>query len=68
MRLLLLVAVLALAVDAINFSGAYSQAAWNTARAKVIEISGEFSDRPLFDRNVASADDTRAEPASPRTE
>lgn len=68
MRLLLLAAVIALAVDAINFSGAYSQAAWSSARDKVMELSAEFSDEPIFDRRVVSADDTAMKPVSPLTE
>lgn len=56
MRLILFLAVIALAVDAINFSGAYSQTAWNALRSGVAELTAEVRDRGILDREPANAE------------
>lgn len=53
MRLLLLVAVVALGLDALKFDGAYTQWAWQTIGDQVSRLGDALEDGRLFDRQVA---------------
>ena len=55
MRLILLIAVIALGIDARYFSGAYTQTAWRELGVKLEEIAGEVKDRPILDPDGASS-------------
>ena len=55
MRLILLIAVIALGIDALYFSGAYTQTAWRELGVKLEETAGEVKDRPILDPDGASS-------------
>lgn len=57
MRLLLLVAVIALGVDAVRFDGAYTQTAWREISTEFAKLQARLDDGDLLDRRVA-ADET----------
>ena len=62
MRLVLLVAVIALAVDAINFSGAYSQLTWSALRTGVTDLTAELRNESIIERDrVSLTDDARVD-------
>jgi hypothetical protein len=61
MRLLLLIAVIALGVDAVRFDGAYTQAAWETVGDQLARLQAELDDGRLLDRQVVATDRTPAE-------
>lgn len=58
MRLLLLIAVIALGVDALKFDGAYTQSAWREISSQLSRLEARLDDGDLFDREVASTDTT----------
>ena len=45
MRLILLVAVVALGYDAVQNNGAYTQSLWNEVRARIGDLSSEVAQR-----------------------
>lgn len=58
MRLLLLIAVVALGVDAVKFDGAYSQSAWREVTTQLSKLEARLDDG-LLDRRVASTEAER---------
>jgi hypothetical protein len=56
MRLLLLIAVIALGVDAVKFDGAYTQSAWREIGTQFSRLQASLDDGTLLDRRVASTD------------
>ncbi|WP_187972014.1 hypothetical protein [Aquibium microcysteis] len=52
MRMLLLVAVIALGVDAVKFDGAYSQTAWREISTQFAKLQARVDDGDLLDRKV----------------
>lgn len=59
MRLLLLIAVIALGVDAVKFDGAYSQSAWREVTTQLSKLEAKLDDGGLLDRRVASTEAER---------
>ena len=56
MRLLLLIAVIALGVDAVKFDGAYTQSAWREIGTQLSRLQASLDDGNLLDRKVASTE------------
>lgn len=52
MRLLLLVAVVALGVDAVKFDGAYTQTAWREVTTQFARLQARLDDGDVLDRSV----------------
>jgi hypothetical protein len=57
MRLLLLLAVIALGADALYFSGAYTQALWREASVRIEGLVSDFADRPVRTQTSSTTDD-----------
>lgn len=62
MRLILLIAVVALGIDALVFSGAYTQSAWRTLSGEIEELAADISDRPILDQTSTGSTE-KPEPA-----
>jgi len=58
MRLLLLIAVIALGVDALKFDGAYTQSAWREISSQLSRLQAGLNDSNLLDRRVAGSETT----------
>jgi hypothetical protein len=58
MRLLLLIAVIALGVDALKFDGAYTQTAWRELGTQLSKLETKLNDGDLLDRRVAATEGT----------
>ena len=58
MRLLLLIAVIALGVDALKFDGAYTQSAWREISTQLSRLETRLNDSDLLDRRVAATEGT----------
>lgn len=58
MRLLLLIAVIALGVDAVRFDGAYTQSAWREISTQLSKLQARLDDGDLLDRRIASTEAT----------
>lgn len=52
MRLLLMVAVVALGVDAVKFDGAYTQTAWREVTTQFARLQARLDDGDGLDRSV----------------
>jgi hypothetical protein len=52
MRLFLLIAVIALGIDAVKFDGAYTQSAWHEIGVQLSKLETMLDDGGLFDRKV----------------
>ncbi len=59
MRLLLLIAVIALGVDALKFDGAYTQSAWREISSQLSRLQAGLTDGNLLDRRVASTETSK---------
>ncbi|MFN3547548.1 MAG: hypothetical protein ACK4U0_08655 [Mesorhizobium sp.] len=59
MRLLLLIAVIALGVDAVKFDGAYSQSAWREVTTQLSKLEARLDGGGVLDRTVASTETER---------
>ena len=56
MRLLLLIAVIALGVDALKYDGAYTQSAWREISSHLSKLEARLGESDLFDRRIAATD------------
>lgn len=56
MRLLLMVAVIALGVDAVKFDGAYTQTAWREISTQFAKLQTRLDESDLLDRRIAASD------------
>ncbi|RST84548.1 hypothetical protein EJC49_20105 [Aquibium carbonis] len=58
MRLLLLIAVIALGVDALKYDGAYTQSAWREISSQLSRLEARVNDSNLLDRRVVATETT----------